>query len=81
LDAEKHPNLTDSQKLKIAIRALRCYANIDLWHWGQGIPKIDNEPYGGKNGEDTHKYNAFGIVPDQDGWEIAQAALNEIGER
>ena len=74
-----HANLTNEQKMKIALRALHCYANIDMWHYGEGIPKR-HKPYGEGVG-DGLKYNAFGIIPDQDGWELAQTALTEMGER
>ncbi len=74
---------TDKEKIKRCLRALRCYGSIDMWHHGRGIPHR-GKPYGHETkeaGGDGILYNAFGIIPEQDGWKLAEDTLIEIGEK
>jgi len=63
------------QALEIALRALRNYSNMDMWAYGGGKP-VDGQ---GKN-YGSALYNLLQIRPPQNGWELAQKALNEINE-
>ena len=71
--------LTDKEKLAVAVKTLKIYANIDLWNY-QGFSNKLKKPVCGSKLDP--KYTSLevkgkdGMV--KDGWEWAEIALKEM---
>lgn len=72
----KKKKLTDKQKLKIAVHALKIYGNIDFWNFSEARNEFYNNRGAAPVYTSLEVHDREGKV--RNGWEWAEEAIEKI---